>query len=1041
MCHITSARLAARGKGKTDEHALFPGAMVTLDIQVNPCKEILIPSIYFPYYLTIVDAYSRFAVPIGMRKRNAREVVEALTTFITNYKPTPTFNVSDILRVHGDSDPSFTSKELREWAESYHIKLSFASPRHQHMNGINERWWQSLRNVAFGFLNDGQMPMSFFPFALDHAWKVLAALPSRALTTPDGKTRCPLAAYLGTDSVNIGQFRVLFCPVVMTNQDQIREKRKPVLQRRNNPERGQRGIHVGIPRNQPGWLVYTPGTNNVVVSSDVYFDETFSSNLAFGPGRFPNGLPLAIVKTHPKEPMHYDTGLGAPFIRETDEGPVQAFAHLEDPSSTRAPDYAPSFDVASLPFEEGKEEATDPFATPCGSELERLLASNSSSSDESDSSSSTAESDSSPSTAGLEEEQHPPSKTDPHPSSSPPLRRSPRLAALPAAVSPTSVAAADEFDLDYLTLLDLAYSAAIPEDIRGTDPAPFLPAPEHWKHFDRLPEHIRVHWIRSLRKEIGELLSKRTFDHSPEQPYDPSSDVLVPTTTKTRTKLDAAGLIDKLKCRICLRGDLMRGLFFEPDTWCAIAGHKALRMFLAAAVHYRSRVWQLDYVGAFLQANPIDRKFTSLPREWRNLFPEWKEWFGVPLLLTKTLYGDVVANLAWDETQNQWLTSEDIGFRRLVTEGSIYIKQEGDDILVLLNAVDDQLYFSTSERLRKWFEKEVSNRFDVDLMGQAHWYLQSRITQHEDFSITLDQSRYAKLVAQRYLEPTILASLNDTEKEKYAAPIPVTSVFDKADCSANHLDVLDLQEEFKFEYASVVGSLIYAMNTFAKLQFAIRKLARFMRLPGKKHFKILKHLLMHLASFPNSCGIKFYAQPEASPLHQHLRALDLHNICEYPIIAASDSSFQDCPNTSRSTGGYIVMIQGGIVDVASIVPNVVSNSSCEAEYTTAACANVSIQHIRKIWNELTGHPVDAPLTVPFALDSKSAIDTASSPRETRNTRHIRRRVHFFRDSVQKAEILCFKVPGEKNWTNGLTKPLAAAQLNEEAQVYQITVSD
>ena len=135
------------------------------------------------------------------------------------------------------------------------------------------------------------------------------------------------------------------------------------------------------------------------------------------------------------------------------------------------------------------------------------------------------------------------------------------------------------------------------------------------------------------------------------------------------------------------------------------------------------------------------------------------------------------------------------------------------------------------------------------------------------------------------------------------------------------------------------------------------------------------------------------------------------------------------------------MIQGGIVDVASIVPNVVSNSSCEAEYTTAACANVSIQHIRKIWNELTGHPVDAPLTVPFALDSKSAIDTASSPRETRNTRHIRRRVHFFRDSVQKAEILCFKVPGEKNWTNGLTKPLAAAQLNEEAQVYQITVSD
>jgi hypothetical protein len=115
-------------------------------------------------------------------------------------------------------------------------------------------------------------------------------------------------------------------------------------------------------------------------------------------------------------------------------------------------------------------------------------------------------------------------------------------------------------------------------------------------------------------------------------------------------------------------------------------------------------VYQLDYVAAFLQADEIGRKFTMFPGDWKELLkghPDLHQWLGVPLLLKKSLYGDRVANLAWNETQSSWLTSTEIGFARLPSEGSIYIKRTESDFIVALNAVDDQVYFVTAQSLKQ----------------------------------------------------------------------------------------------------------------------------------------------------------------------------------------------------------------------------------------------------------------------------------------------------------------------------------------------------
>jgi hypothetical protein len=177
---------------------------------------------------------------------------------------------------------------------------------------------------------------------------------------------------------------------------------------------------------------------------------------------------------------------------------------------------------------------------------------------------------------------------------------------------------------------------------------------------------------------------------------------------------------------------------------------------------------------------------------------------------------------------------------------------------------------ATDPALKQWFEEATQARFDVQLMGQANWYLQSRITQCTDFSIVLDQSRYAALVLQRYLKGTSDSEVTTKMRKKYSTPIPVETIFTKKECSATYSDVIELQQEYGFEYAAAVGSLIYLMNTYIRLNYGIRKLARFMQYPGREHFRTLLHLLRHLQCFRLKGGITFYSDIAKSPLYQHL---------------------------------------------------------------------------------------------------------------------------------------------------------------------------
>ena len=76
-------------------------------------------------------------------------------------------------------------------------------------------------------------------------------------------------------------------------------------------------------------------------------------------------------------------------------------------------------------------------------------------------------------------------------------------------------------------------------------------------------------------------------------------------------------------------------------------------------------------------------------------------------------------------------------------------------------------------------------------------------------------------------------------------------------------------------------------------------------------------------------GLKYYANMNDAPVSDLLRKI--RNKTENQLIAFSDSSCQDCPETGISTGAYIILYQGGPIDHCTHVPGPVAQSGAKSE--------------------------------------------------------------------------------------------------------------
>jgi hypothetical protein len=152
-------------------------------------------------------------------------------------------------------------------------------------------------------MSHAQLAQVFFGLSIIYAALVTNTLPLKGLFMKDslGESRptTPFELYFGTKP-NLLRLRVFGCPVVLKAY-----QRKPNLNDHNIIQRGVRGTFVSFPINQAGALIWVEQTRNFIVSTDVSYDETFSSPLTYNKTLFADSLPA----TDPAEPWTPYTSL------------------------------------------------------------------------------------------------------------------------------------------------------------------------------------------------------------------------------------------------------------------------------------------------------------------------------------------------------------------------------------------------------------------------------------------------------------------------------------------------------------------------------------------------------------------------------------------------------------------------------------------------------------------------------------------------------------------------------------------------------------
>jgi hypothetical protein len=210
------------------------------------------------------------------------------------------------------------------------------------------------------------------------------------------------------------------------------------------------------------------------------------------------------------------------------------------------------------------------------------------------------------------------------------------------------------------------------------------------------------------------------------------------------------------------------------------------------------------------------------------------------------------------------------------------------------------------------------------------------------------------------------------------------------------------------QYRRLMGSLRYLAHTRPDLAFIVGYVNRFMQRPTTKHRQAVKRIVRYVAGTLDH-GL-YYPR---WPMEAHL-------------VGYSDSDHAGDIDTSKSTSG-IPFFGKCLVSWQLVKQQVVSLSSCEAEYIAASTASTQSLWLVRLLGDLLGRGTGA---VELRVDSKSALALAKNPVFHERSKHIRVRYHFIRDCLEEGSFKACYINTKDQLADLLTKLLGRIKFLE-----------
>jgi hypothetical protein len=219
------------------------------------------------------------------------------------------------------------------------------------------------------------------------------------------------------------------------------------------------------------------------------------------------------------------------------------------------------------------------------------------------------------------------------------------------------------------------------------------------KTFDEASQHDD--WIRETNEELDQIEKNNTWELVPR----PKDKNVIGSKWVFNNKMNEKGQVVRNKHGLVCKGYAqVEGQDFD-ETFAPMERLEAIRMLLPYSCHKNFKVYHMDV-----------KKYVEQPEGFSLIDnPNYV------CKLKKALYGLKQEPRAWYYRLDKFL--QDKGFKKGIVDNNLYIKSEGDNLLIVLVYVDDIIFGCTNESSVQWYDKSMKTKFEMSMIGELSYFL------------------------------------------------------------------------------------------------------------------------------------------------------------------------------------------------------------------------------------------------------------------------------------------------------------------------------
>jgi hypothetical protein len=332
------------------------------------------------------------------------------------------------------------------------------------------------------------------------------------------------------------------------------------------------------------------------------------------------------------------------------------------------------------------------------------------------------------------------------------------------------------------------------------------------KKIDEASKHDN--WIRAMNEELDQIEKNNTWELVPR----PADKNVIGSKWVFKNKMNEKGQIVRNKARlVCKVYAQIEGQDFD-ETFALVARLEAIIMFLAYACHKNFKVYQMDVKSTFINGDLEEEVYMEHLEGFSltdNLDCVWK--------LKKALYG--LKQAPWYYRLDKFL--QDKGFKKGTVDSNLYIKSEGDDLLVVLVYVDDIIFGCTNDTYVQWFANSMQTEFEMSMIEELSYFLGLQINQ-SPVELFISQEKYLKEMLKKF-------QMEDSSH--VSTPMVVGCKLSKDDISPD-VDQRTCQ--------SIIGNLMYITTSHLDIMQVVGMVVRYQSSSKQSHLAVVKRIFKYL---------------------------------------------------------------------------------------------------------------------------------------------------------------------------------------------------